>query len=356
MATLADIAAAIAKAKGGILGLAAEAFDPAKMVGRLTGGAYGEADPETEALKAQAASPMPEVAGPAKRELLKQQMMGGFAPGHIGALGLIKGAGARDFPHLTAVAANRALNTGATPLDVHGATGLWRAPTDPKLRAEINDVEAALTPEGKEALRNAFLHNQPSPYAPLHKYFYHPEAYASYPEIAMVNTRFLPQAGSAITHFANPTGPTARERFELKIGAYPWKTDDPVENARLSILHELTHGIQALEGMQGGGSKQALVSPNDYVRAAQALQTLRDSGQIAPEVLKGYEAQLDRLYKQLYSGDEEKGYLRIPGEAEARMVEKRSWLTPAQRKAFFPPNDYDVPIRELLSDWPVARR
>jgi hypothetical protein len=41
-------------------------------------------------------------------------------------------------------------------------------------------------------------------------------------------------------------------------------------------------------------------------------------------------------------------YQRLAGEAEARAVEARMNMTPAQRRAMFPEESYDVPINELI--------
>ena len=41
-------------------------------------------------------------------------------------------------------------------------------------------------------------------------------------------------------------------------------------------------------------------------------------------------------------------YRRLAGEAEARAVEARMNMTPAQRSQAFPLKSYDVPINELI--------
>jgi hypothetical protein len=45
---------------------------------------------------------------------------------------------------------------------------------------------------------------------------------------------------------------------------------------------------------------------------------------------------------------QENAYLRLAGEAEARAVESRMNLTPAQRRALFPLDSYDVPVKSLI--------
>lgn len=79
-------------------------------------------------------------------------------------------------------------------------------------------------------------------------------------------------------------------------------------DARSTALHELQHAVQQREGFAMGGNPANLVEFADP----------RDA------------------------------YHRLAGEAEARAVQERMRLTPAQRRALFPLDSYDVPINSLI--------
>lgn len=139
--------------------------------------------------------------------------------------------------------------------------------------------------------------------------------------------------------------------------------------ARSAMLHELQHAVQDAEGFARGGDPGSmgllLESLADKKRAeAQKLMSLAMSGDpLAPgKVLKpGARAKAlsaektARDYASLAGRIEEFGpgiaqdaYKRLAGEAEARAVQARMNLTPAQRRALFPLDSYDVPLDQLI--------
>jgi hypothetical protein len=59
---------------------------------------------------------------------------------------------------------------------------------------------------------------------------------------------------------------------------------------------------------------------------------------------------LDQKAMDAYRSEQAKFdlYQRLAGEAEARAVQSRINMTPAQRRATFPEESYDVPLNELI--------
>lgn len=98
-------------------------------------------------------------------------------------------------------------------------------------------------------------------------------------------------------------------------------------------LHELQHYVQAREGFANGGAPSQM---KDI-----ALEMLRRdvaSGQI-PDTAQAM---------QMLPMAQHNAYKRLAGEAEARAVQSRMNLTPAQRRALFPLDSYDVPLDSLI--------
>lgn len=145
------------------------------------------------------------------------------------------------------------------------------------------------------------------------------------------------------------------------------------DQARSTTLHELQHAIQQREGFaQGGNSMMAFLPQNKEAFALLAQKrremqtplsldeyTKQAWGMDAPtdEVRKAYadyvkttkQASLspatDRAAQE-WAGKEY--YRRLAGEAEARATQARMNMTPAERRATFPYDSYDVPVDQLI--------
>lgn len=105
------------------------------------------------------------------------------------------------------------------------------------------------------------------------------------------------------------------------------------QDTRSVALHELQHAIQQREGLANGGA------PAEMKQIA--LEMLRrdvSSGAI-PDT---------RQAMEMLPMAQENAYRRLAGEAEARAVQSRMNLTPAQRRALFPLDSYDVPLDSLI--------
>ncbi len=105
------------------------------------------------------------------------------------------------------------------------------------------------------------------------------------------------------------------------------------KDARSVALHELQHAIQGREGFAVGGSPESM--------RQEALAMLRR------DVASGAIPDTAEAMRMLPMA-QQNAYQRLAGEAEARAVQARMNLTPAQRRALFPLDSYDVPLNSLI--------
>lgn len=155
---------------------------------------------------------------------------------------------------------------------------------------------------------------------------------------------------------------------------------DSADQARSTTLHELQHAIQQREGFARGGSERAAADVAAHM-IADKQKRIRDI-QNTPEFAQahalsekmGWDAIEGRIPFAQYEktlGDhpghpllQEWGklqewmrtkptsghdaYRRLAGEAEARATQTRMGMTPAERRAAFPYDSYDVPVDQLI--------
>ena len=157
--------------------------------------------------------------------------------------------------------------------------------------------------------------------------------------------------------------------YDVQRRAAPAKADQ----ARSTTLHELQHAIQQREGFaQGGNSTMAFLPQNKEAFALLAQKrremqkplsldeyTKQAWGMDAPtdEVRKAYADYVKTTKQTALSPAADRAaqewaskeyYRRLAGEAEARATQSRINLNPAQRRALFPEESYDVPINQLI--------
>jgi hypothetical protein len=265
---------------------------------------------------------------------------------------------------------DRASNAKAVELEKAGVnsraiwseTGNWRGP-DGNWRQEISDEAARYVgaPQGAAA-REALQH---------------PQLTAAYPDVMQTPV------------YTNPTTDTSKfqqDRIDLGLmGA---------QGPKSTLLHEVQHGIQQQEGFARGGNPETVrlatlgdvypptlmpiideyrdlwrslkgqerpktpvglsMKSTDIDDYYDAVDDLKD-----PELRKKFTAILDKIdveRQNLWGFDEGimaqkrdyDAYKRLAGEAEARATQSRMNLTPAQRRALFPEESYDVPLNELI--------
>jgi hypothetical protein len=193
---------------------------------------------------------------------------------------------------------------------------------------------------------------------------HHPEAFEAYPELGqkLVVRRDQPLGGST-------RGQYSPDDNRIDIGS---SISGNPQQASSTAMHELQHAIQQKEGFARGGNVGQFTPPihqewqnlqNDLSKAltggsGSSLREILDNYDLIDQsTLKaiaakyGYDS-TDNILLNLKLAqtkrDPYEQYRRLAGEAEARAVQKRQVLTPAERRKVFPLSSYDVPIDELI--------
>lgn len=265
---------------------------------------------------------------------------------------------------------------------------------DKALAKKLSRDRAGLT-DMFDAMRNR-------KYGPMATFLKHKELGAAYPDVYNVHTRISPDdlggGAGASYHRAQPG--TAEQ---IVLSSKPRWTDD-----KGTVLHELQHAIQSREGFARGGSPREIGGYRDPIWEAHINRKLAPLLERNREITNAFQAGRERLEgaRALIESDpkwaraktekaqqkivdkylpgfdvkshydlrrqgadlkaahrriiEEAGfgpsqqeridlYNRLAGEAEARAVQARMDMTPAQRKATPPWQSYDVPWEELIT-------
>lgn len=188
---------------------------------------------------------------------------------------------------------------GVTPQKIWSETGNWRGP-DGSWRQEISDAPAQFRTDFAQAYPSAA--NQYSAAGlegPLGGMYAHQDLYAAYPEL-LRNERMTVKRRPEWMGKAGESGEYRKGRIEV--------TSLTEAGALSHAAHELQHAIQQIEKFARGGTESQFGAAKD-------------------------------AFEQ---------YRRLAGEAEARAVQARLNLTPAQRRALFPEESYDMPINQLI--------
>lgn len=210
-------------------------------------------------------------------------------------------------------------------------TGSFSSLADRKPRFEIPDNKAVLK-KGK-----ALVASYQGAEVKLGQIFQHDELYRNYPQLKDISVK--------------------RENLGVGTnGMYDAKTNtiylnDAVDylDDRSTLLHEVQHIIQKIEGFARGGSPEQFddLSKNENIKELFNKQweyvskLPKDSPQwkSANEELQKLSKMLDTPHKQ---------YQRLAGEIEARAVQQRQKFTPAQRKALDPYAGQGIPLKDQI--------
>lgn len=206
---------------------------------------------------------------------------------------------------------------GAEQRAIWNETG-WFKGGDGKWRFEIDDSAAVVPRYSKYSLR------------PLEESMLHEPLEAAYPSVK--NIMFEASPGGSLSG-AEYRPSVKFHKFGERESLLIRNSEESAAQNKSLTLHELQHAIQQREGFANGGS------PAEMKQIA--LEMLRRdvaSGQI-PDTAQAM---------QMLPMAQENAYRRLAGEAEARAVQSRMNLTPAQRKALFPLDSYDVPLDSLI--------
>lgn len=271
---------------------------------------------------------------------------GGAIPKAPNTLGIFGGKMAATADKAALAQAEKMAAGGASRDDIWNATG-WFKGADDKWRFEIPDDKS-------------FYRSLPTPDRPpgdtVGRQLIHEALFSAYPEFRDIG---LMQTGG-------------RDRFGLK-GTFSADFDNPAVMADAQInlhgmdkgstvLHELQHAAQTVEGFATGGNQVGLVKGTPawdiYLDVLDKVRTPLTREQFKAQIgefpdypyeqyikehkanLKANGAQLDRMAQETAV---EQAYKRSAGEVEARNVQARQNLTPEQRRAKAPWLTQDVP-------------
>ena len=250
---------------------------------------------------------------------------------------------------------------GVDPRTIWRETGNWRGP-DGQWRQEISDEPAR------------YVGGQPG--APAGQVLQHPELSAAYPDVMQTPVYERPS-----------TGTSSYGQGRIEIGTAGGGSE------KSKALHELQHAIQEKEGFARGGAPET-ARQLGFLKHPAVLEPLIDEYRILWRSLKGQERPktpiglslrdedietfyesveelknpelrkkftdiLDRIdveRQNVFGPDQgymaairnEQAYHRLAGEAEARVTQYRKDITKQKRREFFPEENYDIPLNELV--------
>lgn len=276
-----------------------------------------------------------------------------FAP--HGAAGIFGGRLAKTADLGALDTAEKMHAAGADKRAIWDQTGWFRG-DDGKWRFEIPDDQAQMHPDYYQRMRSQF--------GPVAGEIWHPELYKAYPDLRGTTAYVRETENTAGGSYA-PPGASRSGDEEINIRA-------PNAGIARSVgLHELQHGVQEREGFAGGGNpamftqaeeaglaRDALAwrremerfpgSPSEKDAAAAAdyhamgatdwipSKEARDVARYPednPEPVLSKLVELYGLDKNISPHTARDLYHSIPGEIEARNVQARQDMTPAERAA-----------------------
>ena len=238
-------------------------------------------------------------------------MMMGAVPGADSAMFI--GSKAKTWDAAAAARAVEMEKVGVPAKQIWSETGTFRG-ADGKLRQEIDDSGATFS-------------GLPMKPAPVNASLQHDPFSAAYPNEmqmpAMYSSTLAPGVRAQYGTFEGETG---------ILGAADTDTS--------TMLHELQHAVQAREGFARGGN------PEEFTNYSNALKRAKANAGVDP-VTGDADFVIEDQIKR-YGEDPYEAYRRLAGEAEARATQARMNMTPAQRRATFPYESYDVPVNQLI--------
>lgn len=190
---------------------------------------------------------------------------------------------------------------------------------------EAKRIDAAFTFDGFNAL-------------PLDQVIDHPALFAAYPALHEVMVQVDPKLGigGAFSLVESADGTTTQV---IRIG----------KGQQLStLLHEIQHGIQDIEGFASGGTARQMMPENSKEILARRQEIL-DRITAAPD-----DTDVSALWDQLDAMEEnpaitaEDRYRRLAGETESRNTQARQKLTAAERRATSPEATADVKASDVI--------
>jgi hypothetical protein len=253
-------------------------------------------------------------------------------------MGTFIGAGSKLWNPQKAFEAAKMLKQGVLPEEVWKTTGTTKG-LENAFRQEISDEPALLKGMGNFGEifeKRKIAHGVTTP--TIEEVMRHPKLFDAYPELKGIQVQLLPETSKNNASFS-PVEKIIRVNPSL-----------PADKATSSILHELQHGIQEIEGWNKGADANTILKnyqqqlDNIDTRLTEAnLQAKKAVGTPEYDKLMAIRDKISREYRELTGADirgiygkamEE--YKAHGGEAEARLTQTRQKLTDEERKNVYP--------------------
>lgn len=236
--------------------------------------------------------------------------------------------GARTFSH---EAANKFL---LGEMKGHSVNRLWRETgtfrgAEGTLRQEIPDEGSKLKVENLHSDTKREYHGVKEN-STLEDILHHPKLFEAYPELKDMEVYPILDPWNLNSGEFNPR--------DFKIGLAPDFSEDMLS----TLLHEVQHAIQHLEGFKQGASPES-VEP--YV--AKALEAAMTKSKFKETDLP---FKLDpKSVKEFIKDQSYLAYRKVAGEAEARNVQTRQNFTEGQRSLLSPRATSEIPFERQLN-------
>ncbi|HQQ69092.1 MAG TPA: hypothetical protein PLL92_02115, partial [Alicycliphilus sp.] len=246
----------------------------------------------------------------------------------------------------------------------------WHKGADGKWRFEISDADAVLMADtsGSEGRRSIGQMFRPFDYEDMGgltvgRMLHHPALFAAYPEIANIRVEMA----------ADVTGAGYRGGYSVANGRITINRDLSWREAMSTLLHEIQHGIQEVEGFATGSNPSRETDVSEFSEESRKhMQQLVHVDELAREhqvkptsfvELAGYpdnvvatvkrwaeagqwESNIAAIKRDLLTAREK--YRRSAGEAEARNTQARQKMTDEERRATPPSSTQDVADADVI--------
>ena len=245
---------------------------------------------------------------------------GGLGTAPKGALRTFIGRNATNWNKVAESEFLKLEKVGLSPQEIWSKTGTVRG-FDGKLRQEVSDKDA----------KAFFTHLQESGQTQLApKALVNPAVEAAYPQFSNISQYGLREKLPG--GFFEGMYTDGQFKGGLLMAKGP-----NVEGLKSAGLHEMQHGIQAIEGFSTGTSPSGIGKGEISSVVTKRAQKLRNEAMDLLDKDKIVEAKAkESLANKLIEEARMRAYLRNAGEAEARLTQRRMNLTDAERLANYP--------------------
>jgi hypothetical protein len=251
-------------------------------------------------------------------------------------MGTFIGAGSKLFDSKKAFKAAKMLKQGVSKAEVFKATNTAKG-LEGQFRQELSDLNSHIKggPTFYDTVMNRMKALEKPSGEPMYAkdVFYHPDIYKSYPQLADIEIEFVAKGNKATASY-NPVNNVIKINENLS-----------PQEARSSMLHEMQHAIQEIEGFNKGADANKIIGASvkhydDLMSEIGDLNAQMKQVVGTPEYDNLMDRRANLTKKVIALGDPlvsgSNTYKNYGGEAEARLTQLRRDLFPEKAKQFYP--------------------